>query len=86
MITYKLVWDDFCSIFLEIIKPRYGDAISLKTLNDTKVFFKKILSLLEPFMPFISNELSEKLDISNFKLEWPNSDVMIKKLLKILII
>lgn len=82
MITYKLVWDDFCSIFLEIIKPRYGDAISLKTLNDTKVFFKKILSLLEPFMPFISNELSEKLDISNIKLEWPNSDVHDQKIIE----
>ena len=82
MITYKLVWDDFCSIFLEIIKPRYGDAISLKTLNDTKVFFKKILSLLEPFMPFISNELSEKLDISNIKLEWPKSDVHDQKIIE----
>tara|TARA_Y100000768_G_C23814502_1_gene603420 strand:- start:146 stop:892 length:747 start_codon:yes stop_codon:yes gene_type:complete len=82
MITYKLVWDDFCSIFLEIIKPRYGDAISLKTLNDTKVFFKKILSLLEPFMPFISNELSEKLEISNIKLEWPNSDVHDQKIIE----
>ena len=82
MITYKLVWDDFCSIFLEIIKPSYGDAISLKTLNDTKVFFKKILSLLEPFMPFISNELSEKLDISNIKLEWPNSDFHDQKIIE----
>ena len=82
MITYKLVWDDFCSIFLEIIKPRYGDTISLKTLNDTKVFFKKILSLLEPFMPFISNELSEKLEISNIKLEWPNSVVHDQKIIE----
>ena len=62
MTTYKLVWDDFCSTFLEIVKPNYGDKISIKTINEINVFFKKILSILEPFMPFISHELNEKLN------------------------
>ena len=74
MTTYKLVWDDFCSTFLEIIKPNYGDKISIKTIDEVNGFFKKILSILEPFMPFISQELNEKLNFSDKKLEWPDTN------------
>ena len=74
MITYKLVWDDFCSTFLEIIKPNYGDKISTKTIDEVNGFFRKILSTLEPFMPFISQELNEKLNFSEKKLEWPDTN------------
>ena len=74
MTTYKLVWDDFCSTFLEIIKPSYGDKISIKTIDEINVFFKKILSILEPFMPFISHELNEKLNFLDKKLKWPDTN------------
>ncbi len=74
MTTYKLVWDDFCSTFLEIVKPSYGDKISIKTINEINVFFKKILSILEPFMPFISHELNEKLNLLDKKLKWPDTN------------
>ena len=74
MTTYKLVWDDFCSTFLEIVKPSYGDKISIKTIDEINVFFKKILSILEPFMPFISQELNEKLNFLDKKLKWPNTN------------
>jgi valyl-tRNA synthetase len=57
MSIYKLVWDDFCSWYLEMVKPAYGSPIDLKTLEDTKLFFLKILKLLHPFMPFITEEL-----------------------------
>ena len=62
MIIYKLVWDDFCSYYLEIIKPSYQEPIDKKTYNATILFFEKILKLLHPFMPFISEELWHSID------------------------
>ena len=62
MIIYKLVWDDFCSCYLEIIKPSYQEPIDKKTFNATISFFEKILKLLHPFMPFISEELWHSID------------------------
>ena len=57
MALYKLVWDDFCSWYLEMIKPAYGAGIAASTLEQTKGFFLDLLKLLHPFMPFISEEL-----------------------------
>ena len=57
MTTYKLVWDDFCSWYLEMIKPGYQQPIDSKTLEATKLFFEKILKIIQPFMPFIAEEL-----------------------------
>ena len=57
MSIYKLTWDDFCSSFLEMIKPAYESPISQSTLNQTIDLFEYLLKLLHPFMPFISEEL-----------------------------
>ncbi|WP_186756453.1 valine--tRNA ligase [Echinicola salinicaeni] len=57
MSTYKLVWDDFCSWYLEMIKPEYQKPIDLETYEKTIGFFEDILKVLHPFMPFISEEL-----------------------------
>lgn len=57
MATYKLVWDDFCSWYLEMVKPGYQHPIDKKTLETTKDFFEKLLKILQPFTPFISEEL-----------------------------
>jgi valyl-tRNA synthetase len=57
MTTYKLVWDDFCAWYLEIIKPAYGSPIDQYTYNKTVGFFERILKILHPFMPFITEEL-----------------------------
>ncbi|MCW3102963.1 MAG: valyl-tRNA synthetase [Bacteroidetes bacterium] len=61
MATYKLVWDDFCAWYLEMIKPEFVDGKSLpidnETYDATIVFFEKILKVLHPFMPFITEEL-----------------------------
>ncbi len=57
MATYKLVWDDFCSWYLEIVKPGYKQPIDQKTLRQSEAFFDTILKLLHPFMPFVSEEL-----------------------------
>lgn len=57
MTTYKLIWDDFCSWYLEMIKPGYQHPIDRKTLETTKSFFEDILKLAHPFTPFIAEEL-----------------------------
>ncbi|TZF81494.1 valine--tRNA ligase [Pedobacter sp. BS3] len=57
MAIYKLVWDDFCSWYLEMIKPAYQQPIDKGTFTATLQFFENILKLLHPFMPFITEEL-----------------------------
>jgi len=58
---YKLVWDDFCSWYLEIIKPEFGKPIDDATYQKTISFFEAILKLLHPFMPFLTEELWHEL-------------------------
>jgi valyl-tRNA synthetase len=57
MSTYKLVWDDFCAWYLEMIKPVYQHPIDAETYKRTVAFFENILKILHPFMPFITEEL-----------------------------
>lgn len=57
MAMYKLVWDDFCSWYLEMIKPGYQQPIDQKTLDQTKIFFEDLLRLIQPYTPFIAEEL-----------------------------
>jgi len=57
MATYKLVWDDFCAWYLEMIKPVYLQPIDRETYQKTIAFFESILKLLHPFMPFITEDL-----------------------------
>lgn len=57
MSTYKLIWDDFCSWYLELIKPEYQSPIESETLETAKLLFQKVLRLAHPFMPFITEEL-----------------------------
>jgi len=56
-IIYKLIWDDFCSWYLEIIKPKNGKFISRKVYEKTIEFFEDLMKLLHPFMPFITEEI-----------------------------
>ncbi len=57
MSAYKLVWDEFCSWYLEMVKPPYGEAIDPQTLEHTINFFDKLMRVLHPFMPFITEEI-----------------------------
>ena len=61
MASYKLIWDDFCAWYLEIIKPEFIDGIASpicnKTFEATIDFFENILKVIHPWMPFISEEL-----------------------------
>jgi len=57
MMVYKLFWDEFSSWYLEIVKPAYLQPIDAKTLQSTLDFFDKLMRLLHPFMPFITEEI-----------------------------
>ena len=57
MTIYKLFWDDYCSWYLEAIKPAYGKPIDPETKKATLEFFEALLKLIHPVMPFITEEL-----------------------------
>ncbi|WP_370391619.1 valine--tRNA ligase [uncultured Winogradskyella sp.] len=78
MAIYKLVWDDFASWLLEIVKPGYQQPIDRKTMADLRLLFEDVLKLLHPFMPFITEEIWQYMDVrkSNEALiisTWPKS-------------
>jgi valyl-tRNA synthetase len=88
MCTYKLVWDDFCSWLLELIKPAYGKPIDAHTLAEVIDIFENNLRLLHPFMPFLSEELWH--EIADRKKEealvvssWPKETKIDKKVLSV---
>ena len=57
MSVYKLVWDDYCSWYLEIVKPAYQQPIDAATLESTVAFFENLMKVLHPFMPFLTEEV-----------------------------
>lgn len=86
-LIYKLIWDDFCSWYLEAIKPNYGEGISEEVYQKTIAFFEELMKLLHPFMPFLSEELwqsvsprsrNEALIIAQQKKEEAFNDDVIK--------
>lgn len=87
MTTYKLVWDDFCSWYLEMVKPARGEKISAEALEETKSVFNTLLEVMHPFMPFITEELWQNLadrkegETINFA-PWPSLQVENASILK----
>jgi valyl-tRNA synthetase len=87
MTTYKLVWDDFCSWYLEMVKPAKGERISAPALEATKSIFNTLLEIMHPFMPFITEELWQNLaerkegETINFAA-WPTLKVEDTNILK----
>lgn len=61
MTIYKLIWDDFCSWLLEIVKPPYQQPIDSKTLSSVVALFEENLKILHPFMPFLSEEVWQRM-------------------------
>lgn len=57
MTVYKLIWDDFCSWYLEMIKPAYQQPIDKTTYEATIRLFEDLMKVLHPFMPFLTEEL-----------------------------
>ncbi len=65
MSTYKLVWTDFCSWYLELIKPEYGKPIDQTTFNQANGFIERLMKIIHPFMPFISEEIWQSMKDRN---------------------
>ena len=71
-VLYSLIWDDFCSWYLEWIKPPYEQTLSNNVYQKTIFFFEELLQLLHPFMPFITEEIYHLL-------KERNDDLMVKQ-------
>ncbi|MCU0441269.1 MAG: valine--tRNA ligase [Bacteroidia bacterium] len=61
MAIYKLVWDDFCAWYLEMIKPEFGKPINQSTYDTALNFFESLMKVLHPFMPFVTEELWQNM-------------------------
>ncbi len=58
---YSLIWDDFCSWYLEWVKPGFEQPIEAVVYNKTVFFFEELMQLIHPFMPFVSEEIYQQL-------------------------
>ena len=54
---YSLIWDDFCSWYLEWVKPGFEQPIEAAVYNKTVLFFEELMQLIHPFLPFVSEEI-----------------------------
>ena len=86
MTIYKLVWDDFCSWYLEMVKPEFGKPIDQITYKSTISYFETVLKALHPMMPFITEELWHELkdrEENNCIIvaSWPEAETFDKKIL-----
>ncbi|HEY1038782.1 MAG TPA: class I tRNA ligase family protein, partial [Bacteroidia bacterium] len=90
MTTYKLVWDDFCAWYLEMIKPEFIDGkaqpIDKATYQATVGFMESLLKIMHPWMPFITEELWHSIKERDAKdciivAPWPQTKVTDAKLL-----
>ncbi|WP_029038410.1 valine--tRNA ligase [Salinimicrobium xinjiangense] len=61
MATYKLVWDDYCSWFLEMVKPAFGQPMDQTTFEAVNNILEKNLKILHPFVPFVSEEIWQSM-------------------------
>ncbi len=61
MSMYNFIWGDFCSWYLEMIKPAYGQPIDPETKQEALDFFERLMTLLHPFMPFVTEEIWHKI-------------------------
>ena len=59
--AYKLFWDDFSGLYLEMVKPAYGQPIDAPTFEATRTFFDSLMRVLHPFMPFVTEEIWQDL-------------------------
>ncbi len=62
MNIYKLIWDDFCAVYLEAVKPPFGEPIAQSTLLETQEIFGQLMAMLHPYMPFISEEIHHAIN------------------------
>ncbi len=71
---YSLIWEDFCSWYLEWIKPQRDQAMDALTLEAVSGHFESLLQLLHPFMPFLTEEVYHQL-----RAREPGDDLMVRE-------
>ncbi len=79
MTIYKLIWSDFCSWYLEAIKPEFEKPIDTITLQKTIEIFEKLMKIAHPFMPFLTEEIWHQLKDRDDKdcimvAQWPEAN------------
>ncbi len=87
MTTYKLIWDDFCSWLLEMIKPAYGSPIDSTTYQQVITILEDNLKILHPFVPFISEEIWQQLSDRSTEealiiASWPKQETIQQSLIE----
>jgi len=87
MAIYKLIWDDFASWVLEIVKPAYQQPIDVKTYKAVISAFENNLKILHPFMPFLTEEIWQYIEDRNpdealIIAEYPKTESFDKQLIK----
>ena len=65
--VYSFIWDDFCSWYLEMVKPKFGEATDTETINSVTSIFEELMLILHPFMPFVTEEIWQQLNPRNEK-------------------
>jgi len=78
MSLYNFIWGDFCSSYLEMIKPAFGDPIDRETYDRTIYIYERLLTALHPFMPFVTEEIWHQL-----KDRKPGEDCTVSKSVKL---
>lgn len=85
---YSLIWDDFCSWYLEWVKPGFQQSIDAHIYHNTISFFERLMQMLHPFMPFITEEIyhqlkprsnGDDLTISQFKLPQETNEIVLEQ-------
>ena len=79
MSSYRLIWDDFCSWLLEILKPNYGEKIDKESKTELIKLLEKNLKILHPFMPFLTEEIYHNIPHTNTSdaltiSSWPSKE------------
>lgn len=87
MAIYRLIWDDFCSWYLELVKPGFGEPIDKRTFDATLGFLENLMKILHPFMPFITEEIYQNIaerqeDDFLIKAPWPTAGDFDKKIIE----
>ena len=85
MATYRLIWDDFCSWFLEMVKPGFEEPIAATTYASVISILEDNLKILHPFVPFISEEIWQHIQPRNpnealIVSEWPTIETFDPKI------
>jgi valyl-tRNA synthetase len=75
-VIYSLVWDDFCSWYLEWVKPGFEQPIEASVYNKTVEYFDELLQLLHPFMPIVTEEIYHQLKERDHDLTIKNQSIV----------